>query len=355
MRANPKALALVTNKLDLVVVDEFQDVSRVQVELLIQLVGTRAHLNAVGDDSQCIYAWRGARPGDHGGGVRPALPRGDPLHPVADLPLRPPGVAGRGPVDRPTTATAWTPCASRRRPRRTPASRCSAPPRPGTSRRWWRPSTDWRRAGRSLREVAVLARLWAQTLSLELALLERDIPYVKAKDDLFSGPRDRRAAGLPAPGRRHPLRRAARPRDRPAHARDADPVAAGGQARGAWRMRSSARPRGPATCSCDRPQGQEALSETRDRRACAPVRHEVLGWADLPAADALRFYAARTDLVRAFASSATSEAAAEKELAYQTLLDWAVRTRTTCASSSPAWTRCGSRGNATRPAATRCC
>jgi len=40
MRTNPKALALVTNKLDLVVVDEFQDVSRVQVELLIQLVGT---------------------------------------------------------------------------------------------------------------------------------------------------------------------------------------------------------------------------------------------------------------------------------------------------------------------------
>ena len=62
MRANSKALALVTTKLDVVVVDEFQDVSRVQVELLIQLVGTRAHLNAVGDDSQCIYAWRGARP-----------------------------------------------------------------------------------------------------------------------------------------------------------------------------------------------------------------------------------------------------------------------------------------------------
>jgi superfamily I DNA/RNA helicase len=57
--------------------------------------------------------------------------------------------------------------------------------------------------------------------------------------------------------------------------------------------------------------------------------HEALGWADLPAAEALRCYAGTTDLVSAFATAATTEAAAEKELAYQTLLDWAVRTRTT--------------------------
>jgi len=48
----------------------------------------------------------------------------------------------------------------------------------------------WRRQGqgRALREVAVLARLWAQTLGLELAFLERGIPYVKAARSVFDVP-----------------------------------------------------------------------------------------------------------------------------------------------------------------------
>ncbi len=55
-------------------------------------------------------------------------------------------------------------------------------------------SDGWRHAGQSLREVAVLALLWAQTLSLEPALLGRDIACVKAKDDIFRVPE---VAGLP--------------------------------------------------------------------------------------------------------------------------------------------------------------
>jgi DNA helicase-2/ATP-dependent DNA helicase PcrA len=39
-----------------------------------------------------------------------------------------------------------------------------------------------------LREVAVLARLWAQTLGLELAFLERGVPYVKAARSVFEVP-----------------------------------------------------------------------------------------------------------------------------------------------------------------------
>ena len=45
---------------------------------------------------------------------------------------------------------------------------------------------DWRQGGRRLRDCAVLARLWAQALGLELALMERAIPYHKPKRDLFS-------------------------------------------------------------------------------------------------------------------------------------------------------------------------
>lgn len=43
-------------------VDEFQDVNRAQFECLQMLAGKRANLFAVGDDDQCVYAFRGARP-----------------------------------------------------------------------------------------------------------------------------------------------------------------------------------------------------------------------------------------------------------------------------------------------------
>ncbi|MFA5663014.1 UvrD-helicase domain-containing protein [Castellaniella sp.] len=41
-------------------VDEYQDTSTCQYELLRHLIGSRARFTAVGDDDQAIYAWRGA-------------------------------------------------------------------------------------------------------------------------------------------------------------------------------------------------------------------------------------------------------------------------------------------------------
>jgi DNA helicase-2/ATP-dependent DNA helicase PcrA len=327
MRANSKALALVTNKLDVVVVDEFQDVSRVQVELLIQLVGTRAHLNAVGDDSQCIYAWRGARPEIMGaefarhfpGATRYTLSRTFRFGHRVSLAAAQLIGNNRNRMDTLCVSAPSTPDTGIEVIRATSAGDQSAV---------LAAIDGWRRAGRSLRAVAVLARLWAQTLSLELALLERDIPYVKAKDDLFRVPEIAGLLGY--------LRLAAGTLFAEPRARDivrhmlATPTL--------WLTAATldtladAIVRAPA-------QAPTLLMETA-RQAKKPyhavriseraeVWHEALSWADLPAAEALRCYAARTDLVSAFATAATSEAAAEKELAYQTLLDWAVRTRTT--------------------------
>lgn len=45
-----------------VLVDEFQDVSRAQFELLDCLTAGSRNYMVVGDDDQCIYRWRGARP-----------------------------------------------------------------------------------------------------------------------------------------------------------------------------------------------------------------------------------------------------------------------------------------------------
>lgn len=43
-------------------VDEFQDISKIQFEILRQLVTDENKLIVIGDDDQCIYQWRGADP-----------------------------------------------------------------------------------------------------------------------------------------------------------------------------------------------------------------------------------------------------------------------------------------------------
>ena len=47
---------------DYVLVDEFQDVSRAQFQLLDLLTARHRNLMVIGDDDQCIYGWRGASP-----------------------------------------------------------------------------------------------------------------------------------------------------------------------------------------------------------------------------------------------------------------------------------------------------
>ncbi len=49
-------------KIQYLLVDEYQDTNTSQYELVKQLVGERARFTVVGDDDQSIYSWRGARP-----------------------------------------------------------------------------------------------------------------------------------------------------------------------------------------------------------------------------------------------------------------------------------------------------
>ncbi len=325
MRANPQALAMVANRLDVVVVDEFQDVSRVQVELLRQLIGTRASLNAVGDDSQCIYAWRGSRPEFMGedfdryfpGVTRYTLSRtfrfGHRVSLAAALLI----TNNRNRMDTLCVSAPSTPDT------RIDLLRTTAV---GDQSPVVKAIEDWRGSGRSLRDGAVLARLWAQTLGLELALMERDIPYHKPKGDLFSVKEVvgllgwlRLAAGTLFADVRAPesLRAMlATPTlwlPGKAVADLADAIA-----------RAPARARDLLFGVAAKTRKSYQAAKIRER---ADLFGEVPGWGDLPAADALRLYAARTELATVFARSASSEAASEKEIAYQTLLGWAVRTR----------------------------
>ena len=54
-------LAKLTNRLDHLILDEFQDVNHARLRLAKLLAGERARVMVVGDDDQCIYEWQGAR------------------------------------------------------------------------------------------------------------------------------------------------------------------------------------------------------------------------------------------------------------------------------------------------------
>lgn len=52
----------VANRVDHIIVDEYQDINEIQQQLLACIAGTRARVMVVGDVDQCIYEWRGAKP-----------------------------------------------------------------------------------------------------------------------------------------------------------------------------------------------------------------------------------------------------------------------------------------------------
>ncbi len=59
-RARPDILARWQEKCAFLLVDEYQDTNRAQLEVLRLLAGERQNLCVVGDDDQAIYGWRGA-------------------------------------------------------------------------------------------------------------------------------------------------------------------------------------------------------------------------------------------------------------------------------------------------------
>jgi ATP-dependent DNA helicase UvrD/PcrA len=59
---NPPLQRLVGNKMDMILVDEYQDTNEIQHLLLRYVAGDRARVTVVGDPDQTIYEFRGARP-----------------------------------------------------------------------------------------------------------------------------------------------------------------------------------------------------------------------------------------------------------------------------------------------------
>ncbi len=62
LRKHPDAAAQIRGRWDAVLVDEFQDLSLAQYEVITGLCAGHRHCFAVGDDEQSIYSWAGADP-----------------------------------------------------------------------------------------------------------------------------------------------------------------------------------------------------------------------------------------------------------------------------------------------------
>ncbi|MDO8576263.1 MAG: UvrD-helicase domain-containing protein [bacterium] len=60
LQESPKTLSLLQNRWRYLIVDEYQDTSGVQYELMKLLSGERGNMCVVGDLDQCIYTWRQA-------------------------------------------------------------------------------------------------------------------------------------------------------------------------------------------------------------------------------------------------------------------------------------------------------
>jgi DNA helicase-2/ATP-dependent DNA helicase PcrA len=173
MRDDPCLAKWVANRVDHIIVDEYQDINEVQQQLLIILAGTRGRVMVVGDADQCIYEWRGARPDfivsrfqrDFPCPVNYTLSRtfrfGHRLSLAADHLIHHNILR-----DRKLCISAPS----------TPDTRISF-----LEEKKKHPVVPvlehWKKQGRRFGEAAVLVRLYAHSVPVELALLEAGIPY----------------------------------------------------------------------------------------------------------------------------------------------------------------------------------
>lgn len=173
MLADCELAGWVTDRVDHIIVDEYQDINEAQQQLLKILSGSRAKVMVVGDVDQCIYEWRGARPEYITTRFQVDFPNPDNY--LLSYTFR----YGHQLSLAANHIISWN--------RKRDQKLCISHPSTGNTaitcleEQKKHPSIDvlgkWREQGRSLREAAVLVRLFAQSVPVELALLEAGIPY----------------------------------------------------------------------------------------------------------------------------------------------------------------------------------
>lgn len=172
IRKHPALLELVSNKMDVVLVDEYQDTSSIQHELLKVIAGDRAKITIVGDPDQTIYEFRGAKPEYMLSGFAREYPSATPLqlsysfrygHKLALLASH----------------------LIQQNRQRTDVLCKAAPGNPQTQVELHQSTQETRLLIDLLRQQnpeqlarsAILIRVWSQATRLELELLKHQIPY----------------------------------------------------------------------------------------------------------------------------------------------------------------------------------
>ena len=171
---NPQIERFISGRYDHVIVDEFQDVNEAQMTLLRMLAGQRAAVMAVGDDDQCIYAWRGAKPDymtrlfqkEFPNCTRYALSRtfryGHKLSLAANF------VISRNKNRTEKLCISGT---------RTDTALDVRLVRSSVGDEVLKIVREWREGGRQYSDAAILVREYAHTTSTEIALLQNKVPY----------------------------------------------------------------------------------------------------------------------------------------------------------------------------------
>jgi DNA helicase-2/ATP-dependent DNA helicase PcrA len=182
IRATPALAELVGNKMDVLLVDEYQDTNDIQHELMKLIAGDRAKITIVGDPDQTIYEFRGAKPEYIIKGFAQEFPDAQNLtlsysfrygHKVSLLAnhlitknKNRQNLLCKSFPSNPATAVTEHVCDSDAASITALLSVCTLP---------------------ELNQTAILARAWSQTVGIELSLLERKIPYhIEGKNSVFN-------------------------------------------------------------------------------------------------------------------------------------------------------------------------
>ncbi len=177
MIANPALVDQVSNRMDLMLVDEYQDTNEVQHTLLKMIAGTRASVMVVGDPDQTIYEFRGARPEYILRTFAEDFP--DPVHYTLSYTFRYGhrlALLADHLIDN-NQQRGDTLCIAHRSTPNT-AIHCV---RDSDHAQWLvKTVQELSDKGRPLSDIVILVRLWSQTVTLELALLEQQIPFTSA-------------------------------------------------------------------------------------------------------------------------------------------------------------------------------
>lgn len=177
IKARPQLGEAFNNKLDYLIVDEYQDINAVQQELTRIVAGDSAQVLVVGDCDQCIYRWRGAEPEfllnrfelDFPGATSYTLSM--TFRYGSALALAANNVISRNQTRDPNMVIARPDAAPTALVNKTYTGYTD------TKNHVTASILEHQKAGGRLSEVAILGRLYSSLAQPELALLEAGIPY----------------------------------------------------------------------------------------------------------------------------------------------------------------------------------